>query len=425
MQEVYDRYDRQTHEIRITTDPEKSVRGMLGYYWLDSYHDYTTPYVAPGLSDFMQMHGGTPALTDDAVYLNSMDRNDTDRAFFGHVEYDFTDDLSVTVGARFFEPKQTVRGFSGYGSGFNGLWSSSGEARCDLLGNGQEDFVGETNVKPCLNVDKVIKESESIYRVNLEYQASEDVMLYATFSEGYRPGGINRNPNQGEFLSEFLSNYEIGWKTQFLDNRLQFNGAAFYDEWEDFQITFAGQNNITQIGNGPSADILGLEAQLTWLATDQLRIMASGAFYDGELTSVFADYNEDGTIEEIKAPKGTPLPDTPKFKGNVVARYEFPMAGYDAYVQAALMHSGKRRSDLEPEDYAIRGDFPSITLLDLAAGIRKETWSFDVFVKNVTNNDTPWYDTAQCSFSTCGAQRYIIRERPITIAAKFSKDFGL
>lgn len=422
-QEVYDWYERETHELRVTTDPEKRIRGMLGFFWMDSYHDYTTPYRAPGLADFMELEGGDPFLTRDTFYLNSMDRFDKDKAFFGQVDYDITDDLELTVGARFFEPKQDVVGFTGYSLQANGIWSSSGEARCDLLGNGQTDYQGKRNLKPCLAVDKHISERESIYRVNLTYRASDDAMLYGTWSEGYRPGGINRNPDQTEYLSEFLTNYEMGWKTQLLDGRLQLNGAAFYDEWEDFQITFAGQNNITQIGNGPSAQIIGFEAQIVWLPTDRLRIVGSAARYDGELTSVFADYNPDGSIEEVKAAKGTPLPDTPKFKGNVVGRYSFPVSGYDAYVQGTLIYSGKRRSDLEPEDYEIRGDFPSITLLDLAAGFQTESWSFDLFVKNATNNDTPWYDTAQCSFSTCGAQRYIVRERPITVALKATRNF--
>jgi outer membrane receptor protein involved in Fe transport len=178
-----------------------------------------------------------------------MDRFDKDQALFGQVDFDITDNLELALGARFFEPRQDVIGFTGYSSTANGIWSSSGEARCDLLGNGQGDYQGKRNVKPCLNVDKHIKENESIFRVNLNYRASDDVMFYGVWSEGYRPGGINRNPNQSEYLSEFLTNYEIGWKTQLLNNRLQFNGAAFYDEWDDFQSTVAGQNNITQIGN--------------------------------------------------------------------------------------------------------------------------------------------------------------------------------
>lgn len=424
VQEVYDWYDRYTHELRITSDREKRVRGMLGFFYMDSYHDYTTPYRLPGLADFMNYDGGDPFLTRETFYLNSMDRFDKDKAVFGQLDYDITEKLEINLGARFFEPEQVVLGFTGYSYKTNNAgWSSSGERRCDLVGNGQADYQGERHVKPCLNVDERIKESESIYRANLSYRPSDTAMFYATWSEGYRPGGVNRNPDQTNFLSEFLTNYEIGWKTQLLDRRLQFNGAAFYDEWEDFQITFAGENNITQIGNGPSARILGLEAQVHWLATDRLSLTASGAYYDGELTEVFADYNADGSIEEIRAPKGTPLPDTPKFKGTLVARYEFPVAGLDAYLQGTLAYTGERRSDLEPEDYAIRGDFPAITLLDLAAGFQAGSWSFDLFVQNATDNDKRWYDTAQCSFSTCFDQRYIVRERPITIALKATKNF--
>lgn len=423
VQEVYDHYDRVTHEIRITTDAEKRIRGMLGYYNMDSFHDYSTPYKLPGLSPFMWLQGGSPYLIEETFYLNSMDRNDTDSAFFGQIEFDIRENLTLALGGRYFEPEQTVKGFTGYSLQSNGIWSSSGERRCNQLGNGQTDYQGERNVKPCLNVDKKLSEKESIFRVNLSWQQSDNLMLYGTWSEGYRPGGINRNPNQGEYLSEFLTNWEIGWKTTLMDGKMRFNGAAFYGEWADFQITFAGQNNITQIGNGPSAAIKGLESNLEWLVTDRLRLQAGGAWYQSELTSVYADFNADGSIKRVLAPDGTPLPNTPKFKGNVVARYEFPLGEFDSYVQSSLMYTGERRSALRPSDYAIRGDFPTITLLDLAAGIRKGSYAFDLFITNVTDEQNYWFDTAQCAFSTCGAQRYIVRERPPTIALRFTKDF--
>ncbi len=422
--EVYDQYERETHEIRITSDRDKRIRGMLGAFYMDSYHDYSIAYRLPGLADIMQFQGGDPFLTKDTFYLNSMDRFDDEKAVFGHVDYDITDNLELTVGARFFKPQQKVIGFTGYSMNTNlAGWSSSGELRCDQLGNGQAEYQGKKNLKPCLNVDKNISESESIYRANLNYRATDDVMLYATYSEGYRPGGINRNPNQSEFLSEFLTNYEVGWKTQFMDQRLQFNGAAFYNEWDDFQITFAGENSITQIGNGPSAEILGLEANVIWIVTDALKISAAGARYEAELSSDFVDFAADGSVLRTRAPKGTPLPGTPDFKGNVVARYEFPIGGFDGYVQSALTYVGERRSALQPADYAVSGDYSSITLLDLAAGLAKGSWSFDMFVNNATNNDTPWYDTAQCATATCGSQRYAIRERPTTVAFKVTKRF--
>lgn len=331
-QELADKYERTTHEIRITSDQDKRVRGMLGLFLIDSFHDYTTPYRLPGLADFMQYSGGDAFLTKDTFYLNSMDRNDDELAIFGHVYYDITDKVELTVGMRYFEPEQTVKGFNGYSFATNVAgWASAGERRCAS----QEDYQGQNNVKPCLNVDEKISENESVYRANLTYRVTDDVMLYGTFSEGYRPGGINRNPNQQNYLSEFLTNYEIGWKTMLLDQRLQFNGAVFYNDWQDFQISFAGENGITQIGNGPSAENTGIEAELVWLATERLRISAGAATYDGELSEDFNDFRPDGTIRRVRAPKGAPLPGVPDFKGNIVGRYEFPVSSYNAYVQGA------------------------------------------------------------------------------------------
>ena len=68
-----------------------------------------------------------------------------------------------------------------------------------------------------------------------------------------RPGGINRNPFVGDYVSDFLTNYELGWKTRFADDRLQFNGAVFLEEWDDIQVSFQGANGITQVDNGPQA----------------------------------------------------------------------------------------------------------------------------------------------------------------------------
>ena len=67
-------------------------------------------------------------------------------------------------------------------------WSSTGEWRCPS----QADSAAAKS--PCQNVDKGIKESDSVYRVNLSWNATETSMLYATWSEGYRPGGVQRNP---------------------------------------------------------------------------------------------------------------------------------------------------------------------------------------------------------------------------------------
>ncbi len=424
-----DGYTKENHELRISTDPEKRVRGLLGFFWQHQYHDFEQHWeVEGGVADVMEMNGGNDPRFEDTVYLNSLFRNDRDRAVFGSVSYDVTEDVELTVGARFFEPQVTVKGFFGFGLGFTPIWSSNGENRCNLV-QGQPgwtpDFNGQADWfdKPCLNVDKGIKESESIARVNLTWNINDDHMIYGTWSEGYRPGGINRNPNAGEYISDFLTNWEFGWKTEWLNNSLQLNGAVFLEEWEDFQVSFTGANAITQVANGPTAEVLGTEIQMLWLPTESLRVSAAVAFYDSELQDDYCNFDAVGTCVEVLAPKGSGLPVTADFKGNLVARYHFPLGTFDAHVQGALAHEGKRGSDLDQNANAIRGDVPAYTTLDISAGIKRDSYSFELFVKNATGEDAPLYLTGQCTAETCGSQNYGVRVRPTTVALRFTKDF--
>ena len=91
-----------------------------------------------------------------------------------------------------------------------------------------------------------------------------------------------------DYVPDILTNYELGWKSRWADDRLQFNGAVFLEEWDNIQVAFQGLNGITQVENGPEAEIKGTEMQLDWLATDNLRLSLAGAYYDSELTSDYA-----------------------------------------------------------------------------------------------------------------------------------------
>jgi len=421
-----DKYTKNTHEVRISTDPEKSVRGMLGFFTQHQYHDFEQHWEVEGLGAAVMMNEGMDPRFADTVYLNSLYRNDRDDAVFASVDFDIGDDFVLTLGARFFEPEVTVKGFFGFGLGFTPIWSSNGENRCNLTSadagwtpsfNGQEDW----NDKPCLNVDKGIKESENVKRVNLSWNVSDDNMVYFTWSEGYRPGGINRAPNAGEYVADFLTNYELGWKTQWMDNRLQFNGAVFHEEWDDFQVSFTGANAITAVNNGPSAFVDGLEASMIWLPTDNLRISAAAAFYDTELQNEYCSgCNSDGSAW---APKGTKLPVTADFKGNLVARYSFVVGQFDAHLQGALAHNGDRTGAMNVATSDLLGVLPAWTTLDISAGIRKDDWSLDLFVSNATGEDAPIYSTAECAIDVCTDQLYGVRHKPTTVSLRFSKDF--
>lgn len=438
-----DAYSKQSHELRLSTDQSKRLRGMLGLFYQKQEHDFEQPFGnIPGLADSMLMNRDAPNGTKypGVIYLNSLDRVDTDRAVFGQIAYDITDSLELTVGARFFEPEVTVNGFFGYGLGFSPASAPTGSEPGALANGGSGAFSpmgqgwsrnGEYRCKsqaaykdaPCQNVAKGISESEHIGRANLRWKASEDAMFYATWSEGYRPGGINRNPFAGDYISDFLTNYELGWKTTWLDNRLQFNGALFMQSWDDFQTSFQGANGITQVANGPSAEVNGVETQVQWLPVDNLLISATGAFYDSELKDDYSNFDAAGNVVSVNAPKGTALPITPKFKGNLVARYGFNVGDFDAHVQGSVAHAGKAASRLALDANAIIGDIEANTTLDFSAGIARDSYTLEFFVQNLSNEDAALYKTSQCAESVCGVQPYGVRPQPRTFGLKFTQKF--
>jgi outer membrane receptor protein involved in Fe transport len=458
--ENYDYYTKVSHEVRISTAQDKRVRGLLGFFYQKQYHDFYQPFgLIEGLADDRAMNGLEPGGAGryaDYVYLNSMDRTDRDQAVFGTIAFDITDQLELSLGARYFEPENSVKGFFGFGLGLsrsrapgtgpdgilgtpddvvdaeepgapinggegafdpNGQgWSANGEWRCPSQADSAAD-------EPCLNVDKSIKESDQVYRVNLSWKATDASLFYATWSEGYRPGGINRNPFAGEYVSDFLTNYEIGWKSRFLDDRLQLNGAVFLEDWEDIQVSFQGSNGITQVANGGQAEVQGIEVQLDWLPIDNFRLGVSAAYYDSELKEDYCDFDAAGNCINVKAPAGTPLPVTPDFKGNLIARYSFPMGGFDAYTQGAFTYQSSTASELELADNAVYGDIPSSSFLNLAFGLEKEEYAVELFLSNVTNEDAPLGVTSECTPQVCGVQTKGVKPRPFTVGIRFSQEF--
>ncbi len=410
-----DSYEKTSHELRISSSQDERLRGMVGFFWQEQEHDFEQQWQVEGLADIMLLNRDEPGGRQfpDTVYLNSLYRTDKDKAVFVNLSYDITDDLEVSFGYRYFEPEVKVEGFFGFGQGFHAAWSGTGEGQCPSQTQWKN--------KPCKNVDKNIDESEHVSRVNLTWKVDDDKMVYATWSEGYRPGGINRKPDADEYVSDFLTNYEFGWKTQWMDTTFQFNGAVFFEEWEDFQVSFVGANAITQVANGPTAEVLGVESQIMWLPTAALRISASMAFYDTELQDDYCPgCNSDGSSWNEK---GAELPITADFKGNIVARYSFTMADYDAHLQGAVAYEGERGTSMNKGENEIWGDVPSNTFVDLSFGIENESYKIDLFVKNATDEDAPIYQTSQCAAGTCGSQNYGVRARPRTIGIKWSQSF--
>ena len=113
-----DKYKKTSHELRVTTPQDNRVRGLIGLFWQKQFHDFVQPFgLIDGLADVMLMNRDEPDGNQypGVVYLNNMERTDRDQAVFGEIAFDFTDRLELTLGARFFEPEVTVKGFFGFG----------------------------------------------------------------------------------------------------------------------------------------------------------------------------------------------------------------------------------------------------------------------------------------------------------------------
>ncbi|AVP96108.1 TonB-dependent receptor [Ahniella affigens] len=406
-----DRFKKRSHEIRLASPSDERFRFVVGTFWQQQSHDIQQRYRIDNLASAISVPGW-----EDTIWLTKQVRQDHDEALFGEMSYDLTETLTATVGARVFKAENSLKGFFGFGAGYSG---STGEAACF----DQTDFNGA----PCINLDKSTDEDDWLGRFNLTWQITPDKMIYGTWSEGYRPGGINRRGTLPPYVSDFLTNWEAGWKTSWADNTVMWNGAVFQENWDDFQFSLLGLNGLTEIKNANQARIRGLESDLTWAATYNLRLSGGISILDAELTENYCGFTDDDgnpvtACAEPEAPSGTRLPISAKFKGNVTARYTWD-SEREPYFQATLVHEGKRESDLRLEERDILGDLPSYTTLDLSAGFRWNNMAIDFFLRNATDEVAEFSRFVQCPETVCGAQRYISVNQPRTFGVRFSQEF--
>ena len=421
-----DRYAMNSHELRLASPKEDRLRVVGGLFWEKSVHDIEQRYMINGLADSLSVTGWP-----NTIWLTEQVRTDRDEAVFGELSYDFIPDtLTATLGGRYFRADNSLGGFYGFSSGYSPS-SSYGEAGCIS----PQPYRGA----PCLDFNKNVKETGSLGKANLTWNITPTKMIYLTRSEGYRPGGINRRGSLPPYKADYLTSYEFGWKTTWFGNRLSLNGSVFQQDWKDFQFGILGANGLTEIKNANQARIRGLEAELNWAATYHLELSGGVAFYDAKLAANYCGFTDpSGTpVTDCpgaeQAPKGAQLPVTPKFKGNLIARYTFDLGEDELFIQGALVHVGERRSDLRTFENSLDGNLAAYTTMDLSAGFQKNGWSVDVYVNNLFDKRGQLYKYAECAEATCAAhgvvpqypngQVYTVTNQPRTVGVRFKQDF--
>lgn len=405
-----DRYEKISHELRISTPKENRLRAVAGVFMQRQEHGIEQRYLVDNLFDGYEVTGWP-----DTIWLTEQVRNDRDYAIFSEVSFDVIDNLTVTGGVRFFKARNSLKGFFGYSGNFS---SRTGEAVCfsaEILNGG-----------PCINLDKEIQEDGHTAKANVTYRFTDDIMTYFTWSEGFRPGGINRRGTLPPYTSDFLTSYEVGWKTAWMDNSLRFNGALFHSDWDDIQFSYLGANGLTEIKNANTARIKGFETSIEWLPMERFSISGGFSLLDAELTENYCGTllpNGDPVTDcsDPQAPKGTALPVTPDFKGNLTARYSFNFNDFDSFVQGSIVYQTSTWADLLDADRLAHGKQDGYALADFSAGISWDDYTAVLFIDNAFDKRADLFRYDQCTI--CGPQTYIFTNQPRTVGIRFGQVF--
>ena len=427
-----DHFTKISQELRVATPADKPYRFVGGLFFERQGHYILQNYSIANLSDTNAAPGvGQLSVPNwpGTLWLTDQQRYDEDLAAFGEFAFDLTPTVTLTAGGRVFYAANSLKGFFGFSADYS---SHTGVSQCfapTSVDNG-----------PCTNLDKSVYESGFTHKLNLSWKITPEDMVYATWSTGFRPGGINRRGTIPPYAPDRLTNYEVGWKTSWFDNTLQFDGAVYLENWNNFQFSFLGLNSFTEIHNAGNARIWGSEAQVVWQPIDGLSITGSTSLNDSHLTQDYCGpvgitvCPGPGDPFGPDAPKGTALP-TPKFKTNWTARYEFPIDGFVAHIQGGLVYQSKSFPDLRtvaanPVDNTILdpingalGVQRAFTTADFTLGIENDFWAVELSILNAFDERADLYRYAECTTQICGAEPYIATNTPRTIGLRFSQKF--
>ncbi len=307
-----------SQELQLTYESDR-LSGVAGFYYLDANAFNGFDVILSGL--------GVAILTEGDVDTETW-------AVFGEFTYDLTDSLSLSVGGRYTSDERTAairrETFLGFPSPFFGNSGAISLSPPVLDGNGNE-------VVPNFNGNRTDDNFDP--RIILAWQATDDINLYASYSEGFKGGGFDprgdySNPVVRDgFEPETVQSYELGAKTTWADGKIIANTAIFYNDYKDVQIpgseAFDSDNDgvddsfIGTVTNAGAAEIYGVEFEGTAFVTDELTLF-------GTVGYVSAEY-EEFLVNGVDISSTTDVQNTPDWTASITGDYTAPVrfAGED------------------------------------------------------------------------------------------------
>ena len=351
------------------------------------------------------VYNGTLAPTE-TWFLGQYETELEQRAVFGEIGFDITENFTITAGGRWFEYDRTFNLHQEAPAGFSGF--SRTEA------------------------DTESTEDGTVGKLNLTYRIDDDRMVYATWSEGFRNGGANPiRPSSilpPEFKSDTLTNMEIGAKTEWMENRLRFNVAAYLMSWDDFAVQIEDpQPAVFQLGyvNLPTAEIPGVEAELTFVVSDAWQIDATLGYNDAHVSeaTTLTLTDDDGVDYVREVEDGARLPLTPEWSGalGVEWRPRGQLLNSQPFARVDFAYVGEVVTNLEGFESVVGqagvSTQDAYETADFRVGLEGEAWSGSFFVENLSD------ERAVTFRSNRWAEPRLSILRPRTYGLQFRYDF--
>ena len=387
-----------------------------------------------------------PGVRDPHSSFYQDDVRDTKQtAFYVSMDYDIIPKvLTATIGTRHFKFENSFKG------AVNG---SFGCFEHGVVPGGCQGSPTAYN----LNAEH-LDDTESGFksRANLTWHITPEVMVYYTWSQGFRPGGFNQNGGSqhafgpdglaqyllpAAYHSDSLTNNEVGWKTELLGDHVQWDGAVYRENWDNVQVAFFDPGlvgNVFYDTNGQNFVLRGVETSLVARVLSGLTLQAAASWNHSRQTNSPALIdNNPASINFGKAitescggaayvsgscapisnpfgPIGSPTANSPPIQFSLRARYDWAWGNYTAYVQGGVVHVGHSFSQAGSNPTIaqagaittgrLRFEMPAYTTYDAAVGIAKDAWAVSVYGANLNNSNASVFTSSD---------EFIVAETPL------------
>lgn len=391
--------ERWSHEVRLTSSGESRFNWVVGAYAEQNESDNLIFWDMPGIQHegapgayYVANNGGSPLPNE---WWSADWRGDWEQvAVFGEASFDVMDRLQATVGLRAFE--------SEFG--------------------GDTAWAGYFYDAKTFSADTAGSTDDTIFKFSLTLDATDSLLAYFTYAEGFRPGGGNAegatNPSVPEiYQPDVLDSYEIGWKATLAGGRATFNGAVYTMQWQDFQTSIYDLliSPLIFRANAGDAEVQGFEAELQAALTPNLFLQVAATMNDSVLAE---DFNSTVDPSVVWAEAGRELPYVPRWKFSATSRYEWEQAGgVTGHAQMTWSFTDESWNLLITEPFqaqAVPKRQAAYSLLDLRVGWDVASrYAVEVFATNLLD------ERAQIFINTGNYDERITTNRPRTFGLRW------